>query len=154
SKFTFAYPDGPHDAESMIVDPLTRDIYIITKRDATFKYVYKAAYPQSTSGTTTLTLAATLTNGNTLTGAAISPDGSQILIRAYTTNSGLMYTRPAGGSIADAFATTPVGVPLAVEIQGEAIGFDPNGWGYYTTSEGSGAPIHYYNRLPPPGEAM
>src|SRR5439155_1337618 len=49
---------------------------------------------------------------------------------------------------------TPISIPLLSEAQGEAIGFDPQGWGYYTTSEGSGAPIHYYNRLPPPAGAM
>src|SRR6185369_4692794 len=131
SKFTFAYPDSAHDAESMFVDPLTKDIYIITKRDATFKYVYRAGYPQSTSGTTTLSLAATLTNSNQLTGADISPDGSEIIIRSYATSSGMLYQRPSGGTIADAFATTPVSIPLVTEGQGEAIGFDPQGRGYY-----------------------
>src|SRR5262249_45630822 len=54
-------------------------------------------------------------------------------------------------SIADAFATTPISIPLLSEAQGEAIGFDPFGWGYYTTTELNGtssAPIHYFDRLP------
>ena len=53
AKFTFAYPDGPRDAESMFVDPQTKDIYIVTKRENPHR-VYRAAYPQATSGTTTL----------------------------------------------------------------------------------------------------
>jgi autotransporter-associated beta strand protein len=150
SEFTFAYPDGPHDAESMFVDPLTKDIYIITKRDATYKYVYRATYPQSTSGTTTLTLAATLTNSNQLTSADISPDGSEIIIRSYATSSGLLYQRPIGGTITDAFNTTPITIPIHSEGQGEAIGFDPNGRGYFTTSEGSEQPIYYFDLVPPP----
>jgi autotransporter-associated beta strand protein len=154
SKFTLAYPDGAHDAESMFVDPLTRDIYIITKRDATYKYVYRAAYPQSTSGTTTLSLAATLTNANALTAADMSPDGSQIIIRSYATSSGLLYQRPSNGTVADAFATTPIAIPLVSEGVGEAIGFDPQGRGYYTTSEGTLQPIYYFDRLPPPAAAM
>jgi fibronectin-binding autotransporter adhesin len=44
----------------------------------------------------------------------------------------------------------PVTIPISIESQGEAIGFDPMGWGYYTTTEGSIAPVSYYNRLPPP----
>src|SRR5436190_2052587 len=40
-KFTFAYPDGPRNAESMFVDPLTRDLYIITKFDQP-KHLYRA----------------------------------------------------------------------------------------------------------------
>jgi hypothetical protein len=33
-KFELVYPDGPRDAEAMLVDPLTREIVIVTKRDA------------------------------------------------------------------------------------------------------------------------
>src|SRR5204863_1784 len=146
-------PQGPQDAESLFVDPLTKDLYIVTKR-LTVKHVYKAAYPQSTSGTTTLTLVSTLNNTNWITAADISPDGNEIIMRAGATNTGLMYIRPTGGTVVDAFATTPISIPLLSEAQGEAIGFDPSGWGYYTTSEGASAPIHYFNRLPPPAAAM
>src|SRR6185369_2077623 len=99
-------------------------------------------------------LVTTLDNADWITAADISPDGNEIIMRAGATTTGLMYTRPAGGSIADALATTPISIPLLSEAQGEAIGFDPQGWGYYTTSEGAGAPIHYYNRLPPPAGIM
>jgi autotransporter-associated beta strand protein len=150
---TFAYPNGRRDAESLFVDPLSGDLYIISKRDAQ-KYVYRAPYPQSTSGTTTMQLVATLNNANWITGADISVDGNRIIMKAPETGSGLMYTRPAGGTIADAFATTPVAVPLLSETQGEAIAFDPLGRGYYTTSEGAGAPVHYFDRLAPPAAGM
>jgi autotransporter-associated beta strand protein len=150
---TFAYPNGRHDAESLFVDPLTRDLYIVSKRDAQ-KFVYRAPYPQATSGTTTMQLVATLNNANWITAADISVDGSRIIMRAGATDTGLMYTRPAGGTIADAFAAAPVAIPLLAENQGEAIGFDPFGRGYYTTSEGVGAPIHYFEQLPPPAVSM
>ena len=81
AKFTFVYPDGARDAESLFVDPLTRDIYIISKRDPT-KHVYRAAYPQSTSGTTTLEKITELPNSNWITAADISPDGNEIIMRA------------------------------------------------------------------------
>jgi autotransporter-associated beta strand protein len=149
TKLTFAYPNGAHDAESLFVDPLTKDIYIVSKREAT-KYVYRAAYPQATSGTTTMTLVASLNNANWITAADISSDGNRIIMRAPDVGTGLLYTRPAGGTVADAFATTPVAIPLLAEAQGEAIGFDPAGRGYYTTSEGVGGPVHYFDLLPPP----
>jgi autotransporter-associated beta strand protein len=82
------------------------------------------------------------------TAADISGDGDEILVRSYSV--GRLYTRPPGGSIADAINASPVTIPIASESQGEAIGFDPMGWGYYTTTEGSSAPVSYYNRLPPP----
>jgi hypothetical protein len=147
AKFTFVYPDGPRDAESMFVDPLTKDIYIITKRENP-KHLYRAAYPQSASGATTLQLMTTFVDSDWLTAADISPDGNEIIVRSYATTSGQMYIRPPGGSITDAFNSTPISIPVRLEQQGEAIGFDAAGWGYYTTSEGSHQPIYYFDRVP------
>ena len=147
AEFTFAYPGGARDAESMFVDPQTNDIYIISKRENPH-HVYRAAYPQSTSGTTLLRLVATFSDSDQFTAADISPSGNEIIVRSYATSSGSLYVRPPGGSIADAFYTTPISIPLRAEGQGEAIGFDPNGWGYYTTSEGSNEPIYYFDRQP------
>jgi hypothetical protein len=146
-KFTFSYPNGAHDAESLFVDPLTKDIYIISKPGTT-KYLYRAAYPQSTSGTTVLELAASFADTDALTAADISPNGTEIIMRSYATSSGRLYVRPPGGSVAAAFSSPYVSIPVHSETQGEAIGFDPRGWGYYTTSEGSNRPIYYFDRLP------
>jgi hypothetical protein len=151
SKLTFAYPDGPRDAESLFVDPLTRDIYILTKRENPHR-LYRAPYPQATSGTTTLQLVTTYADPNWLTAADISPDGDEIIARATGATSGRLFVRPPGGTVADALNSAPITIPLVPESQGEAIGFDPSGWGYYTISEGSNSPITYFNRLPSPGD--
>jgi hypothetical protein len=147
SKLVFSYPNGAHDAESLFVDPLTKDIYIISKPGST-KYVYRAPYPQSTSGTTVLEIVASFADSDALTAGDISPDGREIIVRSYATSSGRLYVRPAGGSVADAFNSPHISIPIHSEGQGEAIGFDPKGWGYYTTSEGSHQPIYYFDRLP------
>jgi hypothetical protein len=147
AKLVFSYPNGPHDAESLFVDPLTKDIYIISKPGST-KYLYRAAYPQSTSGTTVLELAASFADSAALTAGDISPDGREIIVRSYATSSGRLYVRPPGGSVGDAFSFPYISIPVHAETQGEAIGFDPKGWGYYTTSEGSNQPIYYFDRLP------
>jgi hypothetical protein len=152
SRLTFTYPDGPRDAESLFVDPLTRDIYILTKRENPHR-LYRAAYPQATSGTTMLELATTYADPKRLTGADISPDGDEIIARATGISSGRMWLRPPGGTIAEALNSPPITIPLASEPQGEAIGFDPLGWGYYTISEGVNRPIYYFKRLPTPGDA-
>jgi hypothetical protein len=110
--------------------------------------VYRAPYPQATSGTTTLQEAAAFSDADLFTAADISPAGNEIILRSYATSSGSLYVRPPGGTIADAFSTTPISIPIHSETQGEAIGFDRNGWGYYTTSEGSNQPIYYFDRLP------
>jgi hypothetical protein len=151
SRLTFAYPDGPRDAESLFVDPLTRDIYILTKRENPHR-LYRAAYPQATSGTTTLEFVTTYSDPNWLTAADISPDGDEIIARATGSTSGRMWLRPPGGTVADALNSAPITIPLASEPQGEAIGFDPLGWGYYTISEGASRPIYYFNRLSTRGD--
>jgi hypothetical protein len=146
-RLQFAYPDGARDAESLFVDPQTRDIYIISKQ-LNPRNVYRAAYPQSTTDPTILQLVATISGATAFTAADISPGGNEIIVRSYATSSGSMYVRPPGGSIAAAFSTTPISIPLRSEGLGEAIAFDANGWGYYTTSEGSNEPIYYFDRLP------
>jgi autotransporter-associated beta strand protein len=149
-RLTFVYPDGPRDAESMFVDPATRDIYIVSKRESSNR-VYRAAYPQATSGAITLQFMTSLPGLTWTTAADLSPDGSEILLRSTGSSSGRLFVRPPGGSITDAFNTSPITVPLASEPQGEAIGFDPTGRGYFTTSEGSSQPVYYFNRTSPAG---
>src|SRR4051812_23820203 len=56
-KIDFKYPDGRHDAEAMVVDAVTKDIYIITKRDQ-FSKVFKLPYPQKISSTNTASFVA------------------------------------------------------------------------------------------------
>lgn len=146
-KFTFTYPDGARDAESMFVDPQTKDFYIISKRESPH-HVYRAAYSQASDSYASLAMTTTFVDADWLTAADISPTGSEIIVRGYATNSGRMFIRPAGGSITDAFNSTPITIPLHSETQGEAIGFDRFGWGYYTTSEGSNQPIYYFDRQP------
>ena len=43
---TFTYPDGARDAEALLVDPVTGDIYIISKRDRRNR-IYRAAAPHA-----------------------------------------------------------------------------------------------------------
>ena len=79
------------------------------------------------------------------TGGDVSPDGSKLLIRGYANAS--LWQRPADGQLWQALATPAIVVPLVAEPQGEAICFDADGLGYYTTSEGAHQPIHYFRRL-------
>jgi len=133
------YPDGPRNAETLMVDPLTKDIYIISKEEP--GRVYRAAYPQSTTGKTTLEYVAKLPWG-TATGGDISPDGQMIIVRNYFSAS--VWRRPKDAPLWMAFEGRECKVPLILERQGEAICFDANGAGYYTTSEHKNQPIYYF----------
>jgi hypothetical protein len=151
SRLTFAYPEGPRDAESLFVDPLTRDIYILTKRENPHR-LYRAAYPQATSGTTLLELVTTYATSTWLTAADISPDGDEILVRGTGSTTGRLFVRPPNGTVEEALNSAPITIPLRSEAQGEAIGFDASGWGYFTISEGANSPIYYFNRVPTRGD--
>jgi hypothetical protein len=135
------YQDGPKNAETLMVDPLTRDLYIVSKENKS--RVYRAAYPQSTNGKNTLEYVASLPWGMA-TGGDISPDGQMIIVRGYFGAS--LWMRPKEGSLWGAFAGEECSVPMIIESQGEAICFDANGAGYYTTSEGRRQPIYYFPR--------
>jgi len=135
------YPDGPRDAETLLLDPLTKDIYIISK-EGTSK-VYRAAYPQSTTGKTALEQVTKLHWGMATAGD-ISPDGQMIIVRGYFGAS--LWLRPKDGPMWKAFENSECSIPIILEQQGEAICFDANGSGYYTTSEHKHQPIYYFAR--------
>jgi hypothetical protein len=141
---TLKYPDGARDAETLMVDPATGDIYVVSKRE-TYSRVYVAAYPQA--ATTTMTYVAQLPWGWATSGD-ISPLRTEIIIRGYGNAS--LWQIPDYGFLWNAFDALPCTIPLASEPQGEAIGFDAFGFGYFTTSEGINQPIYYFPRVAAP----
>jgi hypothetical protein len=134
------YPDGPRDAETLLVDPLTEDIYIITKRDL-FCKVYRATAPHDTVGTRMLKKVAVLPWGLAVAGD-VSPDGRRIIVRGPYHAS--MWTRPEGQPLWRAFEDQPIGIPLRMEPQGEGICFDGRGRGYFTISERAHPTLYYF----------
>lgn len=144
-KITFQYPDGKHDAEAFVVDPTTKDIYIITKNDNPSK-IFKLAYPYNTSNTNTAELVGSLTY-NAVVSAALSPDGKGIAVKTY---GGInYYSIKSGETILQALKKTPVNLPYQLEPQGEAITFAADNSGYYTLSEKSLSTIvnlNFYKR--------
>ena len=145
------YEDGARDAETLMADPQTGDLYIVSKRESQSR-VYRAAAADLVPGPTiTLRRMATLPWGWTTAGD-ISPQGDEIVIRGYYNAS--VWARPPGTNLWDAFSGTEYAVPLISEPQGEAVGYDANGSGYYTTSEGSYQPIYYFARTAGPGPGL
>jgi len=70
-----------------------------------------------------------------VTGAALAPDGSAVLVRTYL--GAWAYEVPAGRTVADALAEgEPCRIPVGTEAQGEAIGVLPDGRGWVTIGEG------------------
>ncbi|QHV97404.1 PE-PGRS family protein [Spirosoma endbachense] len=151
-RINYKYPDGPRDAEAFIVDPQTRDTWIISKREEKV-HLYRLPYPQDINQVTTLQTYGELPSfGDGLAGyvtsAAISPDGGEILVRTYT---GIFYwKRTSGQTVADALQKgTRSLLTSRMEPQGEAICFDKDGKGFFTISElasASSVNLYYYAR--------
>lgn len=143
------YPDGPRDAETLMIDPVGKLIYIVSKRQDSVS-VYTTPLSYKTNDTLTLTKRCKLFfKGYPLfkwiTAGDISKDGKQILLKSY---SKVYYWKRTGDEpVWEIMQKTPTILPYLQERQGEAIGFTPDGTGYYTTSEGVYAPIYYY-RIP------
>jgi len=132
---TFTYPDGPHDAEALIVDPSSGALFVITKDVSGNAQIFRAAAP---IGSGQLLPAGTVSLGfpHAITGADVTAAGDVLALRSYFTV--FLYPRPAGAPLTDAF-TQPVcfgGAP-APGPQFEAIAFTPDGRGYVTAAEGS-----------------
>jgi hypothetical protein len=144
-RIEFTYPDGPRDAETLMIDPWTKDLYIVSKKDYR-SLIYKAAYPQAVGVRTELEKIAQLPFNWTLAGD-ISADGTQIAIKVF--NRIYNWNRNAGESVLDALKRQPNLLPYILEPQGEAFGWTEDGNGYFTLSEKSGTPdpeLYFYKK--------
>jgi hypothetical protein len=127
------YPDGPHDAEALLVHPGTGAAWIITKSAAGEAGVYAAAGDR-------LRRVATLHLGlgEAVTGAAARPDGRALVVRTYT--DAWEWTVPAGSvDLGGALRAAParhLAIPLAP--QGEGVTYLPDGRSLALTSEAVG----------------
>lgn len=144
--FDLTYPDGPHDAESFLVDPTSGDWYVITKGwESGVSQVFRAPRPAEPGAGIVLEQVATVdltAHGYLATAADVSADGRLVAVRTYL--DVLIYPRPPGEPLESAFAAKPCTLPTAHEAQGEAFTFvDPNG--YATIGEGSNPAVNVFN---------
>lgn len=160
------------DLEAAFADPSNGDLYFITKR-ITPVLLYKLAHAATYTGTQTLTYLGQLTNdaafntisttptGNNgyVTGACISPNGTEILVCSYLNNWRFSRNKNTQ-TILQALQQTPTALESVVGSgngaeatqqnslpQQESICFDPSGINFYTCSElvanSGGSASHY-----------
>jgi hypothetical protein len=145
------YPDGPHDAEALLLAP-DGTPYLVTKEVLGASSVYRPDAPLDDGATVpmsrVLELGFTLTGtpggpvgraGQLLvTGGAVSADGERIALRTYTD----AYVWPlAGSDVVGALSGEPVRVPLPETPQGEAIAFGANDRDLLVAGEGLPATV-------------
>jgi len=144
---TLTYADGARDAETILADPVSGDLFIVSKQLVGRPGVYRIPAGVEPGGTTTMPRVTDVGVGEAtlVTGGDVSVDGSVIALRTYT--SVLLFQRADGQTVSDALAGTPCEAPAPTEVQGEALAFDPDGSGYVTISEGANPAINHF-RLP------
>ncbi len=140
------YPDGAHDAEAMLVDPLGGDLLVITK-DWTLKGragVYRiggiAELADGTNATLESVGTVELAPGELVTGADVTRDGTVVALRSY--GAVHLYRRVPGQPLWSAFDGAACAGPVPDERQGESIGFAADGGSYMTLSEGKRPVLH------------
>jgi hypothetical protein len=131
NKIIFRLPDGKKDTETLLVNPKTKDIYIISKREEPV-HVYELKYPQSTSDTIIAKDVATLPLTQIVSGD-FSADGKEVLLKNY--KNVYYWTVDTSKPISESLQQPAKVLPYEEEPQGESITFARDGSGYYTISE-------------------
>ena len=138
------YPDGPHDAEALMVHPVSGHIYIVIKVVITDPAVYEAAPPFTPGKTITMTRIGTVhvpsLFGGVVTGGSVSPDGRRVALCDYF--QGYELVLPTGSNdFNDIWKQRMVGFDLGKRKQGESIAYRNDGKALLATSEGKRTPL-------------
>lgn len=143
---TLRYPDGPQDAEALLVDPVRDELVVVTKR-ALGARVYRGG-PQSAlaaPGSTVALQDRRRVDLGIVTAGDVSPDGRLVALRSYGTLA--VWRRrgdePLTATLARA-ATCRAPADLSVEGQGETLALLREGRAAVTLPEGAGATFRIY----------
>jgi len=140
ASYRLRFEDGPHDAETLLVDPRTSQVFIITK-SFTAGALYAAPNPVKADDVNVLRKVTDVGTPAFATGGDIAPDGKSVAVRNYweidirTIRDGNLATAFAPGARVQRLDAPDSGK------QGEGLGFTRTGRALLTSSEGVSAPV-------------
>jgi hypothetical protein len=137
------YPDGRHNAETLLVHPVTGAITIVTKVKKGSSGIYEAGPARAPGEPVALIKAGEVAPPvgiSRFTGGDVRPDGLGVLLRTYT--NVFFFPMTPEQTFAQALASAPCTLPAPDEKQGESIAWVPGGWDYVTAGEGAGAQLN------------
>lgn len=141
TRLSMTYPDGAHDAETLLADRRSGEIVIVTKRADGRAGVYAASVTApSLRRVATLRLGL----GGLATAGDVSADGRVVAIRTYTAL--YVWSKKPSEPIAAALKRKPcVGsAQLLTEGQGESLALSRDGRSFFTVPEGANAVLRQY----------
>ena len=144
-RITFQLPDERKDTETLLLDPTTKDLYVISKREEPV-HLYELKYPHTTEETITAKKVMSLPLTK-IVGGDFSADGKEILLKNY--HQVFYWSSMVSKPIAELLQESPKEIPYVREPQGEAITWARDGSGFYTLSEQDGkkrAYLYFYKR--------
>ncbi len=139
---TLVYPDGPHNAETLLVSP-DGDLVIVTKTPTGRSGIYTLGRDElTTAKQATLKRIGELVvpkdGGGLVTGGSFHPCEKRVVLRTYTALFEYRFT----GGLDTVFASEPTLLPAGREPQGEAVTYSADGTTIYTVSEGTKPKLH------------
>ena len=138
------YPDGKHDAETLLVHPASGNIYIVNKVPLVNPVVYEAVAPFTAGKLIVMRRIGEVRVpslfGGVITGGSVSPDGRRVALCDYF--QGYELVLPAKSTdFNDIWKQRMTGFDLGKRNQGEAIAYRSDGKALLATSEGKNPPL-------------
>lgn len=136
------YPGGAsYNAESLTVDPVSGNLYILTKDDLGESRLFvdrdpwrSSPEPHPLEEVARLRINSEGVISTHATGMDISPSGDRVLVRTYFEL--IQWARPPGTTVEEAMRSPRLVLPSPPERQGEAVCFNAAGDAFLTISEG------------------
>ncbi|MGV3658910.1 MAG: hypothetical protein ACO1TE_01960 [Prosthecobacter sp.] len=147
----FNYPDGRHNAESLLVHPLTGRLFVVTKTDDGRCALYGFPQPLQAGVSMVVEKIAALAfpllvrvgkrpqDNRMTTSAGFSPDGARLVISTYS--SLYEWSLPQDKPLAEALKNPPVRIAPELVGQMESVCYDADGRTLWFTSERLPAPL-------------
>ena len=129
-RITFQLSDTRKDTETLLLDPRTKNLYIVSKREEPVS-LYELKYPYHKEDTLVANKLMSLPFTQ-IVGGDFSANGKEILMKNYNK---VYYWNSSAKSITDVLKESPLEIPYETEPQGESITWATDGSGFYTLSE-------------------
>jgi hypothetical protein len=144
----FTYPDGPRNAETLLVHPETAEAYVIEKTPRAKATVYRVPRNSKSEEDDETGVEAEAVSelevdrspvGGLITGGDVAPAGEAFTVRTYVK----VFTFCAGDGepFESSFEGDPVVSHPRFTFQSEALAYGPDGESIWFTSEGKGAAV-------------